>query len=199
MINKEKQRFQDTILRIFKYITFLNKEILNEISISFEKIDCFNKIYDDYVSLCHEVGNNMNIYLNDKKVSESDNIKRLKFEVAKLPLYINYQTLVYDSKKLDKEKLSLYLLNNKLNFMVNTLINLFSTSSDLLGDDKEASLDIYKLFLEVIYNSKRISIICNQHIDLINDSKEIYEFSSLYYMHPEELIVKNNDKTGKTL
>ena len=146
MINKEKQRFQDTILRIFKYITFLNKEILNEISISFEKIDCFNKIYDDYVSLCHEVGNNMNIYLNDKKVSESDNIKRLKFEVAKLPLYINYQTLVYDSKKLDKEKLSLYLLNNKLNFMVNTLINLFSTSSDLLGDDKEASLDIYKLF-----------------------------------------------------
>lgn len=190
MVDKEKD-----ILLIFNYISRIQEEIFNLLDISAKKIDCFNKMADEYVSFCKKIGINMHDYLNDKSIAESQNTKEIKVEISKIPLRLRHETLVNDSKSLDNEKLSLLLLDIKLNSCINKLIKFISLYGESASYNKKDALTIYEAFFRTVSMSKKLSDLCKRNITLIDDVKKGYKVSAMYYMFAEKNDTNDNKKT----
>lgn len=197
MISKEK--FQKTIETLYKHILVLLKEINKELAISLKKIECFDEMYDEYVSFCQEIGNSMSDYLEDKSIAESDNTKMLKVEVAKIPLHLRHEALVSSSKSLDEERLSLCLLGAELNDYINKLINLFLLSKNFIANtyNKKESLVIHKIYFKIVYASIGLLDTCKRNIDLIDDDKKVYKTGGLFYIFAENSNIENEEKIKK--
>ncbi len=182
----DNENLESVTNMLCEYILFFHQQIFVELNSNIKKIECFNKMYDEYVLFCKTIGKNMSDYLNDDLVPESYDTKSLQVYVAKIPLKLRCGMLENDSKNLNYGKENLKLLNNKLNNLTKILINLCF----LLGNSaicKRSLLDINKCILEVLTISREISDTCDKAIVLVDDTISLCENCDLFYLAAEKL------------
>lgn len=169
------------------YILFFHQQIFIELNNNLKKIECFNKMYDEYALFCRTIGKNMRDYLNDDSVPENYETKSLKVDVAKIPLELRCGMLESDSKNLNYEKAHIKLLNDKLINLSKILMNLCFFLENRDGYDKKSLLDINKRILEVLAISREISDTCDKSVVLVDDTINLCEDCDLFYLAAEKL------------